>query len=284
MNISTKTKVRIAVLAAFLLGLCAAVLRYQLLLGHYTVYDRESLNPRYTGHYEGGEGLCTAYTLVLLLGAAAFGVFALLVRRRLRGYAKTSGGNSYLVASLFFVFGVFFLAFDLLRDPFTSSSFLRTMLLAVSALAVGVTFYFCFQYGAERDGLNALLGAFPAFFPVLLGFSVYFDRGMVINDPQKSVFTLAAVFAALFLSQEAHDYRERIGMASYLFCGLGTVLFGTAFCVPDLLYAARPEGGSPVLLSISLDIAVASFVAFAAIQLCFLHHARRAREKSEAAS
>ncbi|MBQ7171569.1 MAG: hypothetical protein IJR89_04765 [Clostridia bacterium] len=283
MKYSTKTKVRAAVLVSFLLGVAAAALRYRLLTGHYTVYERNALNPQYTGHYEGGDGLRLAYALVLLLGAALLAGFALLIRRRLRGYAKTSGGNAYLMASLFLVFGIFFLAFDLLRDSFTSFSVLRTMLLVVSALSVGAIFYFCFQHGAERDGLNALLGIFPAFFPVLLAFAVYFDRSMAINDPQKSVFTLAAVFAGLFLSQEAHDYRERIGMSAYLFCGLGTILFGTAFCVPDLVYDAfHPE--TPVLLSLSLDIAVASFVVFAAIQLSFLHHARRGAVKQEASA
>lgn len=283
MKISTKTKVRAAALVSFLLGIAAAALRYRLLTGHYEVYTRSAFNPRYTGRYEGGEGLRLAYALVILFGAALIAGFALLIRRRLRGYAKTSGGNAYLLASLFLVFGIFFLAFDLLRDPFTSFSVLRTMLLVVSALSVGAIFYFCFQRGAERDGLNALLGVFPAFFPVLLAFAVYFDRNMSITDPQKSVFTLAAVFAGLFFAQEAHDYRERIGMAAYLFCGLCTILFGTAFCAPDLVYAAyHPE--TPVLLSISLDIAVASFVVFAAIQLCFLHHARRGAVKREAAA
>ena len=250
----------IPVAAAAVFGLIAALLRCFLLFNCY--------NPQ-SGSYDAAEPGIVPYFmwLTVLLGLLLSVWTALRLSPVLANSSPFSTGISAVLPSLLMACVWIAVMFEQssLRSSGTVNRNPAIVTAVFSVLAALVTLTDAvLPVSGIRYG-RALAALVPAAALVLLCFEVYFDETLVINCPNKPIFTLAACICALFLVLRCRFFGTIPHPTLFAVSGLGVITLGLFSGVPGLVwFLVRRDA---LLIHVIFDILMIAFSLYTAVLL-----------------
>ncbi len=257
----TKKTVMLCLTISLVTGALGAVLRTLALLLHYSTES---------GHFTKGEvGILPGFGWgVCIAGALAAALLCLTGRKGMNDYEKKNG-KLYVAAATLLVCAVLSVIFEALAafiygDP--ASQMVNLLIVIIAVISCVVLFTNAFFPIKGIDLFRAGVSVIPAIFAVLPVYRLYFDPALVMNSPNKSVYIIAACFAAAMIIYECRFHTELCDTAMFVAACCGTIIF-CMFCgIPNLIYCAV-NGGVSVVNSLASDLLMTCFAVFAAIQL-----------------
>ena len=261
----TKNVIRLCLLASIGGGLLSALLRTIALLNNYNVES---------GHFDLGESihLVDWSWAVALLVCAACGVACFLFRNRLGGFERVPR-TSYIVGATALIFTILLTIFESLseeRIPGTVESSLNMIIAVVGGMSCATILGNAFIPSNKVNLIRASVSLVPAIFIVMPGYRSYFDAGLIMNCPNKSVYIIAACFASVMIITECRFNCPKPSTALFTASCCATVVTGMFCGIPNIVYFAVNR--VPLLTGFGPDFAILGFAVFAMAQLCSLHH------------
>ena len=256
-----------AAMVALFAGVIASLLRTVALLN---CYSTES------GYFDKGNGgaLVTAMWAVAVSGVVFCAVICYMRRARIKEFERVVG-MKYMVGAVILVFALLIVFFHEMTSVFgdmsgTAINGVCAAFALVSAVAV-LTNAFIPAKGVKYT--RAIFGLSTAVVCVLLAFEVYFTRDLVMNSPNKSVFILTIISAAMLVVFECRCSTEQRSPAVYTSLCLATLNLGLFSGVPGLIWWTLHR--SDLTVSVAMDMICIAFAVYAIAGLYSMHHKLR---------